>query len=70
MSEKHCLKCKWLVVDAGTTDYSDVTPGDLPSIWCIKHHWSVYPTEGQFDKRSLREKMETANTCPDYAEGD
>ena len=61
--EKACIFCRHFYMDAGTPDWSDVTPGEAASVGCFKGIWALYYC---WDEAEWREGMSRANDCPWY----
>lgn len=64
-----CVYCKNFDIDfVGTSDWSDVTPGDPPSIFCAKYNFYI-PIRGyRMSRKEFRTTLETALLCDDFEE--
>ena len=62
--EKSCLCCRYLDLDFGSADHSEMTPGDAPELNCEKGHFLyVYP---QDENESIEDILDTAKRCEDF----
>lgn len=59
-----CALCEHCTINLGTSDFSDVTPGEAGSIVCSRKH-EPWPDahEGKVDLQHL---AEVASACPDF----
>lgn len=68
-----CYNCTYIYFATGTPDYSDMTPGDDAHMYCEKYHWDLKLEGISYSNKptlTLREALETAQTCPDYEQSD
>ena len=62
---KLCIGCEHFTIDFGHPDWSELTPGDPPSITCAKQLIDVDPY--RLTTTDFRRVLETAETCPEYS---
>lgn len=58
-----CVQCRHFSFDAGTPNWSDVTPGSNMTISCRRDHWRITT---ETTESAFRSHMETSQHCDDF----
>jgi hypothetical protein len=68
MMPEYCIFCRFFYLNPGEPDYSEITPGESPSMGCSRGLWRLDPYEDT--EVEYRQKIQMARSCDLFEEAE